>query len=194
MNTIKVKKLRDDAVIPFYSREGDAAFDLVSAENHFIFPQSTASVGTGMAFEIPAGYEVEIVPRSGISLKTPARIANSPGTIDENYRGEIKLLVTNTFQQTYDILDSMGAFPKQSPSVLTLAGDVITLESIVKDYGIKFDGEFVLFPTLFIRKGDKVAQGKLRPVFKANFDVVEELSESNRGENGFSSSGVNVQS
>lgn len=192
---IKVKKLNDYAVIPFYSRVGDAAFDLVSVENHIIAPQCTSAIGTGLAFEIPSGYEVEVCPRSGISLKTPLRIANAPGTIDENYRGEIKVLMSNSIQQLHNYVDvEEGELNSRvdvfCDFVIDLKGNTIKLS----DLEILKVPDKVQFPSFLILKGDKIAQGKFRKVYEASFEVVDELSESNRGDNGFGSSGMNVKS
>lgn len=193
MNNIKVKKLNTTAVIPSYTRLGDAAFDLVSNEFHLIQPQATVGIGTGLAFEIPTGFEVEIVPRSGISLNTPLRIANSPGTIDENYRGEIKIIFTNTIQQTFNLFkdeDNIIMDGKLVPFVLDLEGKQISIDSVKEETKADFDGEFVAYPTFYVRKGERIAQGKLREVFIASFKEVDALSETNRGVNGLGSSGV----
>lgn len=93
---VKVKRLHPDAVIPKYATPGAAGFDLVAVEDVFIVPRETKLVPTGIAVEIPWGYEMQIRPRSGFSLKTPLRIANAPGTIDSDFRGEVKIIVTNT--------------------------------------------------------------------------------------------------
>lgn len=93
---VKVKRLRADAVIPEYATPGAAGFDLAAVEDVVIAPGETKLVPTGIAVEIPWGYEMQIRPRSGFSLKTPLRIANAPGTIDSDFRGEVKIIVTNT--------------------------------------------------------------------------------------------------
>ena len=93
---VKVKRLHPDAVIPKYATPGAAGFDLVAVEDVFIAPRETKLVPTGIAVEIPWGYEMQIRPRSGFSLKTPLRIANAPGTVDSDFRGEVKIIATNT--------------------------------------------------------------------------------------------------
>lgn len=93
---VKVKRVRKDAVIPQYATPGAAGFDLVAAEDVFLRGGETKLVPTGLSFEIPEGYEMQIRPRSGLSLKTGLRIANAPGTIDSDYRGEVKIIVENT--------------------------------------------------------------------------------------------------
>lgn len=92
---IKIKKLHKDATIPKYATPGSAGFDLVTIENIIIEPGHTKLIKTGLAFEIPEGYELQVRPRSGTSLKTPLRLANSPGTVDSDYRGEICIIIEN---------------------------------------------------------------------------------------------------
>jgi dUTP pyrophosphatase len=99
---IKIKKLDPEAVIPQYATEGASGFDLVSIEYCKVAPGENKLVKTGLAFEIPIGYELQIRPRSGLSLKTPLRVANSPGTVDSDYRGEVCVIITNTASDCYD--------------------------------------------------------------------------------------------
>lgn len=98
---LKVKKLHKDAILPTYGSKGAAAFDLASIEEFRLLPGDIVKVRTGLAFEIPPGYELEIRPRSGLSFNSKLRIANSPGTIDSDYRGEVEIIVDNI----------MGKFP-----------------------------------------------------------------------------------
>ena len=93
---VKTKKLHEDAVIPKYQTEGSAGFDLVSVEEHYIGPGETAVVGTGLAFQIPLGYEMQVRPRSGLAAKHGITVLNAPGTIDSDYRGEVKVILHNT--------------------------------------------------------------------------------------------------
>lgn len=92
---IKVKKLHDDAVIPQYAKPGDAGFDLVATEDVTIRPGQTRLIPTGLALAIPVGYEIQVRPRSGLSYRTKMRVANSPGTIDAGFRGELKVIAEN---------------------------------------------------------------------------------------------------
>lgn len=92
---LKFKKLHPDAVIPQYQTEGAAGFDLVTVEEAVSPAGKTILLKTGLAVEVPPGYELQIRPRSGISLKTGLMIKNSPGTIDSDYRGEIGIIVYN---------------------------------------------------------------------------------------------------
>jgi dUTP pyrophosphatase len=96
MSSIQLKRMRDSAVEPTYGSEGAAAFDLYAAEEVSLKPNETKVVPLGYAMGIESGYEVIIRPRSGIALKTGLRIANSPGTIDSDYTGEVGVIMHNT--------------------------------------------------------------------------------------------------
>lgn len=92
---IKFKKLHPDAIIPCYAHEGDAGMDLFSINDHIIELLSYKLIPTGLACEFPAGTEGQIRSKSGIALKNGVFVLNSPGTIDENYRGEIGVILYN---------------------------------------------------------------------------------------------------
>lgn len=98
---INVKKLHPDAVIPKYATRGAAGFDLVAIEDMIFPPLTTKLVKTGLAIDVGWGYQLEVRPRSGMSLKTKMRVANSPGTVDEDYRGEICVIMENTGTEAY---------------------------------------------------------------------------------------------
>lgn len=66
-------------------------------------PGETVLVGTGLSFEIPLGFELQVRPRSGMSLKTKLRVSNSPGTIDSDYRGEVKIIIDNIGHSPYTV-------------------------------------------------------------------------------------------
>lgn len=93
---VKTKKLHPDAVIPKYAKDGDAGFDFCAIHDEFIKPGETVIVQTGLAMAVPKGFELQVRPRSGMSVKTKLRVANSPGTIDSGYRGEIGIIIENT--------------------------------------------------------------------------------------------------
>ena len=92
---LKVKKMHKDAIIPKYQTTGSAGFDLHALNDVIIYPGETVIVDTGLAFDIPENHEIQIVPRSGISAKTKLRISNAPGTIDEDYKGNVKIILDN---------------------------------------------------------------------------------------------------
>ena len=93
---VKIERCRDSAIIPTYANSGDAGMDVYAAEEVVIKPGETILVPIGIKFAIPVGYEIEVRPRSGLSLNTPLRIPNSPGTIDSGYRGEFFIPVNNS--------------------------------------------------------------------------------------------------
>ena len=101
---VKIKKIHEDAVIPKYQKKGDAGFDLYAVENRIIHTNETKVVKTGLKMAIPDGYEVQIRPRSGLSLKTGLRVANSPGTIDSGYRGEVGVIMHNANKYKEEIV------------------------------------------------------------------------------------------
>lgn len=92
---LKIKKIHEDAKIPRYAHEGDAGMDLFSVEEVWIQPGGTALIPTGIVLELPRQTEAQVRPRSGLALKHGVTVLNSPGTIDEGYRGEIKVLLIN---------------------------------------------------------------------------------------------------
>ena len=92
MASIKIKKLHPDAVMPEYAKEGDSGFDLVAIEDAYIEPGETRLVKTGIAVELPPGTELQVRPRSGLSLKTMLHVRNAPGTVDNGYRGEVGVI------------------------------------------------------------------------------------------------------
>lgn len=137
---VQIKKLNEDAKLPEYAHKTDAGADVFAVEETVIKPHETVLVHTGIAVAIPAGYEIQVRPRSGLSLKTTLRVANAPGTIDADYRGEVCVIMNNigNLSQT-------------------------------------------------IKKGDKIAQLVIAPVPMIEWDEVDELDSTERGEGGFGS-------
>lgn len=93
----------DENFTPQYMTEGSSGADLFSAEDVYIEPFDAVLVPTGIKMEIPYGYEFQIRPRSGFSLKNKIIILNSPGTIDSDYRGEIKIIMFNLNKEKFFI-------------------------------------------------------------------------------------------
>lgn len=85
----------DDLPLPGYATAGAAGMDVVAAESLTLAPGARAAVATGFAIAIPDGYEVQVRPRSGLALKHGITCLNTPGTIDSDYRGEIKVILIN---------------------------------------------------------------------------------------------------
>lgn len=95
MYTLKVKKLNEDAIIPNFAHKGDAGMDLYSIEKVIIPKNETRLIKTGISIELPHMTEAQVRPRSGLALKHSITVLNSPGTIDEGYRGEIGVILIN---------------------------------------------------------------------------------------------------
>jgi len=166
---VKIKRLNESVELPKYAKPGDAGFDLVAAEDVIINPGETKVIPTGLAFEIPPGYEMQIRPRIGMSRKTKLRVVL--GTIDSGYRGEVGVIVDNASLIEY------ASMPRFKAGIL--AGD--------NDFSIT---KPVKYEVIKISKGDRIAQGVIAPVETAHFEEVAELSGSERGTDGFGSTGV----
>ena len=97
MATVKVKKLNPKAIVPKYMSEGAAGCDVSACLEapKTLQPLERAALSTGLAFEIPPGFEIQVRPRSGLSFKQGITVVNAPGTIDSDYRGELKVLLVN---------------------------------------------------------------------------------------------------
>jgi len=141
MEKVKIKRLHKDAVIPSYSRQGDAGMDLV-ATSKFYDDFDNICYGTGLALEIPEGYVGLLFPRSSIS-KTDLTLRNSVGIIDSGYRGEITFKFNNI------------------------------LMSSCEPYNVK----------------ERIGQLIIIPYPTIEFEEVEELSTTERGAQGFGSTG-----
>ncbi len=102
---IRIRKLRPEASLPAYSHGAgeDAGMDLRAVEDTLLKPGIPAAVPTGLAVEIPPGYEAQIRPRSGLALKHALTLPNAPGTIDPGYRGEIKVILLNLGGEPYQL-------------------------------------------------------------------------------------------
>lgn len=98
---VKIKKVSPDAIVPAYAHPGDAGMDLCANESLEIAPGKTALVATGIAIALPPGTEAQVRPRSGLAAKKTVTILNTPGTIDEGYRGEIKVIMINHGTETF---------------------------------------------------------------------------------------------
>ncbi len=89
--------------LPQYATEGAAGMDVVSAEDVTLPPGARHAVATGLALAIPPGYEIQVRPRSGLALKHGISVPNTPGTIDSDYRGELKVILINHGSQPFVI-------------------------------------------------------------------------------------------
>lgn len=144
---VRIKRLphAKDLPLPYYATEHASGFDLIAAveEPVIIKPMERKAIPTGIVIELPEGFEAQIRPRSGLALKHGITLLNSPGTVDADYRGEIKVLLINLGQE-----------------------------------------EFV------VKRGDRIAQMVICPVVRVPLEEVQELTPTERGPNGFGSTGV----
>ena len=105
MITIKLTRLPHGEGLPFptYATKGAAGLDVVTAQDLSLEPGARMAVPTGFAIEIPSGYEVQVRPRSGLALKHGVTCLNTPGTIDSDYRGEVKVILANLGGETFTV-------------------------------------------------------------------------------------------
>ncbi|MBJ6364183.1 dUTP diphosphatase [Paenibacillus sp. GCM10012307] len=170
---VKIHRLSENARTPTYGSEVAAAFDLYAAADVIVAPGETAKIPLGFAVEIPDGYEMQIRPRSGITLKTKLRVANAPGTIDADYRGEVAVIFDNIAPES----EFDDAYPCRLDGWVDSA----------------YKGESCAYHTYNIYVGDRIAQAVILPVPRVSFEEVSaasELSDTTRGDGGFGSSGV----
>lgn len=102
---IRIKKIHADAHLPEYAHGPleDAGMDVRTIETAMLEPNVPRALATGLALEIPPGYEVQIRPRSGLALKHALTLPNSPATIDPGYRGELKVILMNLGKAAYQV-------------------------------------------------------------------------------------------
>ncbi len=149
MTIVEIKRLPHGAglELPSYETAGSAGMDLraavVGGETITLQAGARALVDTGLAMALPQGFEAQIRPRSGLAIKHGITCLNTPGTIDSDYRGEIKIILINLGQEPFEI-----------------------------------------------KRGDRIAQMVIAPVIQAQFNEVEELTNTSRGQGGFGSTGT----
>lgn len=163
---IPIELCHPNAKIPAYAKPGDAGMDIYALEDFEVAPGERKIIKTGLKVAIPRGYELQVRPRSGTSVKTALRVANTPGTIDSGYRDEIGVIIENIEPKIKDIgydFDDNGN---------------ITIKSIL--HGSVFN----------VGKGERFAQLVLNEVPSAAFYPVESVAQigENRG-GGFGSTG-----
>jgi dUTP pyrophosphatase len=101
---VKILQLDKELSLPKYETDGSAGMDLYSTKNTWIIPGQISVISTGIAISLPKGYEAQIRPRSGLAAKHGITVVNAPGTIDSDYRGEIKIILTNLSRQQHQVL------------------------------------------------------------------------------------------
>lgn len=145
MLIVKIKKLNEKATLPYKAHKTDAGYDLFSVIEATIDPGETKLIKTGISIQLPPNTEAQIRPRSGLALKHSITVLNSPGTIDEEYRGEIGVILINHGKASFVVEEKM-----------------------------------------------KIAQMVVKPVLSVDIEEFKgDLSNTNRGEGGFGSTGNN---
>ncbi len=144
MTEVKFKRLAHagDLPLPSYETAGAAGMDIRAAEEVFVYPGDVRTIATGFAVEVPPGHELQVRPRSGLAARKGITVLNTPGTIDEDFRGELQVILIN-------------------------------------------HGRWMVR----IEPGDRIAQLVLAPVVRATVTEVSKLSSTERGSNGFGSTG-----
>ena len=170
---VHITRCRPHARLPFYAKPGDAGMDLVAAEETLLAPGETKCVPTGLKVAIPEGYEIQVRPRSGLSLHTPLRIPNSPGTIDAGFRDEICVILSNTSTPSLD--------PAQNSSDSSTISSTPTYS--ITEKGCK-PGNYRIMP------GDRIAQIVLQKVPQIQWNERDSVTDigCDRG-GGFGSTG-----
>lgn len=128
--------------LPAYATAGAAGMDVVSAEDVVLGARQRHAVATGLRMAIPQGFEIQVRPRSGLALKHGITVPNSPGTIDSDYRGELKIILINHGDEDFKVM-----------------------------------------------RGDRIAQLVVAPVTQGMWHEVDVLDATDRGEQGFGSTG-----
>ena len=145
MIKILIKRLSKEVSLPKYETKGSSGMDLAANINTKIYidPGKSVVIPTGLALSIPKGYEVQIRPRSGLAAKKNISVLNTPGTIDADYRGEIKVILVNLGKDSFEV-----------------------------------------------ENGLRIAQMVVCPVVQAQLEEINDLSETERGDGGFGSTGI----
>jgi dUTP pyrophosphatase len=123
-----IKKIHDDAIIPSFAYETDSGFDLHSITDYIIPPFGRQLVSTGLMFDIPENHEIQVRSKSGLAINQGIFVLNSPGTVDQGYTGEIKVILFNTNNEEITIKKGM----KVAQAVLcpVVCGKWLNIESV----------------------------------------------------------------
>lgn len=104
---LKIKRLSPDAVIPQYAHPDDSGLDLCSVQDLVLQPGDWITIRIGLAIELPPGTEAQVRPRSGLAARNAITILNTPGTIDEGYRGEVCVIAINLGKEPFEVKKGM---------------------------------------------------------------------------------------
>ena len=123
---LKVKKLSPDAQLPHYAHPGDAGLDLFAVQETILEPGNSAMIKTGISIELPPQTEGQVRPRSGPAAKHQITVLNTPGTIDEGYRGEVCVILINHGKTAFHIEPGMKIAQLVIKPVLTVDVEEVT--------------------------------------------------------------------
>ena len=104
---LKIRKIHESAILPSYAHQGDAGMDLFSVDEVEIAAGDITLIHTGIIIELPPGTEAQVRPRSGLALKHSVTVLNTPGTIDEGYRGEVGVILINHGKSPFKVIKGM---------------------------------------------------------------------------------------
>ena len=107
MTVLKVKRIHEKAILPVRNNANDSGLDLFAVEPTTIGPGERAMIGTGIAIELPENTEAQVRPRSGLAAKHGITVLNTPGTVDEGYRGEIIAIIINHGPEPFVVEEGM---------------------------------------------------------------------------------------
>ncbi len=157
---LKILKLTASAIIPQYQHSGDSGLALYSTNEQILLPGEAKLIPTGIAIELPIGFEAQIRPRSGLALKHSITVLNTPGTVDASYRGEIGVILINHGHSPFPVSQGMRI------------------------------AQMVIAPVIHaeIDRGTPVSAGSV-VLRRSNADPVTQLSPTTRGNAGFGSTG-----
>jgi dUTP pyrophosphatase len=125
---LNVKKLHPDAVLPKYNYDGDSGFDFHSTEEVTIGPFGRALIPTGLAFDLPAGHELQIRSKSGLAINQGLMVLNSPATIDQGYTSEVKVVLFNT--NGHDVVIKKGMKVGQGVLAPAICGGYVSVSEV----------------------------------------------------------------
>ena len=136
---LKVRKLNKDAKIPSYKFDGDSGFDLSALYDDYLFPGEQKLIKTGLAFDIPYGFEMQLRPRSGLALKHGITLTNTPATIDSTYTGEVGVVLKNSGSNPFTVNKgdriAQGVIAPVAYVDLVEVGEIKTTERASGGYG-----------------------------------------------------------
>ncbi|MGF0555647.1 dUTP diphosphatase [Clostridioides difficile] len=177
---VKIKKLNPNAIVPSYAKEGDSGIDLCTLEDTTIPARSAVAISTGIALEIPRGYEMQVRPRSGISLK---------GMLVTR---DIEVLYVDRDKSFRDVIICDRMRTKEQMKKSFIVHPTVRLGTV--DSGYRGEIKIITYNEedfdIVIPKHTKLAQGVFQQVPRAILKVVDELTSSERGNDGFGSTGI----